>query len=603
MSRSFTIGLVFAFASIIVFGVAIVSVLAADNPQPEAPHSADLQTELDKDLIFKALCDEMTRSYSRLAAPGHARPYFIDYCMYENDDFSVEATLGTLAARSRRRSRVLLPTVRVGSYEMDNSNFRSDASSSNFSEIEDFAPIDDDYLAIRRSLWLMTDARYKMAVETLEEKKAYLLEKSISDTTPDFSKEKPFNYLLPTEKLTLDEESWSQVTRRLSDVFRQYPRVYNSWVRYDERVTNTWLANSEGTRVRYPERACRFLICASIRTADGMAYSDHLPFVTRKRDRLAAIEEMETAAKEMAERLEKVADARPFDYFEGPVLFEGQASAEFFAQVLAPNLKVVRMQSNEAIFDAASSNPLASKLGRRVLPTFLSVTDDPLCKFHDGVELCGFEVDEQGVPAQRVKLIEDGFLKNLLSGRTPTQKVSRSNGHGVSFDSSDLAKNSTLFIESSSSRSKEELVELMRKLASESGLDHYYVVRRVSNKVRDDDSGEMEQFQLSLPGAINMSRPLLLYKVSSKDGREELVRGARFNPMNLRTLKDIVAAGDDSHAHVVEGSLNDYFHVITPSIVVQDVEIEKLSADKVKPPVIPSPLMESNGSLEKGLSN
>lgn len=578
----------------------MASAFAADTSEPEAAHSADLQAELDKDMIFKALGDEMSRSYNRLAAPGHARPYFIDYCMYENDDFSVEATLGTLVSRSRRRSRGLLPTVRVGSYEMDNSNFRSDASSYDFSEIEEFAPIDDDYLAIRRSLWLMTDARYKRAVEILEEKKAYLLEKSISDTTQDFTREKPFKYLLPTEKLTLDEESWSHLTRRLSAVFREYPRLYDSWVRYDERVTNTWLANSEGTRVRYPERACRFLVYASIRTADGMAYSDYLPFVTRKRDRLAAIEEMETAAKEMAERLEKVADAKSFDYFEGPVLFEGQASAEFFAQVLAPNLKVVRMQSNEAIVDASNSNPLENKLGRRVLPTFLSVTDDPLAKFYDGVELFGgFEVDEQGVPAQRVKLIENGFLKNLLSGRTPTQKVSRSNGHGVSFGSSDLAKNSTLVIESSSSRSKEELLGLMRKLASESGLDHYYVVRRVSIKLRDDDSGEMEQFQLSLPGAINMSRPLLLYRVSLKDGREELMRGARFNPMNARTLKDIVAVGDDARAHIVEGSPNNYFHIITPSIVVRDIEIEKLSADKVKPPVIPSPLMESGGSLER----
>lgn len=610
MSRSFPNLCPYILSSALILIASVVSIVstapahaAEQAPIKGAPEAvvADVEEQLQKDVRFKALADEMSRSYKRLVLPGHARPYFIDYSMFENDDFSVEATLGVVAAKARRRGTSLLPTVRVGSYQMDNTNFRSDTSNSNFEEIEEFSPIDDDYLAIRRSLWLLSDARYKKAVETLEEKKAYLLEKSVSDTTCDFTKEGAFFYLKPAEKLTIDKELWTEKTRRLSSVFRQYPRLYDSWVRFDERVTNTWLVNSEGTRVRYSERACRFLIFASVRTEDGMSYSDYQPFLTHDRDHLPSIEVLEIAIKEMAERLEKIACAKQFDYFEGPVMFEGQAAAEFFAQVLAPNLKVVRMQSNEVILDWANSNPLANKLGRRVLPTFLSVVDNPLAKYFNGVELFGgFEVDEQGVAAQRVKLVEDGCLKTLLSGRTPTEKVSRSNGHGVAGEGGDLAKNSSLFIESNSSQSKEELVELLKKLASESGLDHYYVVRRVSNKSRHDDSDDVEQFQVTLPGAINLAPPLLLYKVSIKDGSEELMRGARFNPMTVRSLKDIVAAGNDTAAHAVEGNLNNYYHIISPSIVVRDVEIEELNADLVKPPVIPSPLMSERDKPSAG---
>ena len=45
-------------------------------------------------------------------------------------------------------------------------------------------------------------------------------------------------------------------------------------------------------------------------------------------------------------------------------------------------------------------------------------------------------------------------------------------------------------------------------------------------------------------GSHPVSVPILIYKVD-KDGHEELIRGVRFRELNVRSLRDIRAAGDD----------------------------------------------------------
>ncbi len=47
-------------------------------------------------------------------------------------------------------------------------------------------------------------------------------------------------------------------------------------------------------------------------------------------------------------------------------------------------------------------------------------------------------------------------------------------------------------------------------------------------------------------GSRPVSLPLRVYRIY-QDGQEEMVRGLRFRALNVRSLKDIVAAGDDSN--------------------------------------------------------
>lgn len=550
----------------------------------------------DGDITMDAITDELSRSVEKLKAPGHAAPYFLEYDMYENDDFSVDASLGSVLSKSRRHGRTAFPTLRVGSYKMDNTNFRG---SSSLDTPDDAITIEDDYFAIRRALWLLTDSRYKQALETLDEKKAFLLEKSEVEDLDDFSHETPLNWLKPVKKLGIDTEAWTERVRKLSEVFRKHTFLYDSWARFDERILNSWLINSEGTRVRTSECSCRYLLFASIRAKDGMQFSDWEPIISHDRMNLPLIESVQNTAEKMVSRLKDIAEAPLVEDYEGPVLFEDQAAAEFFAQILAPLVTSMRSKINEPL-DPFNNNPFSKKLGKRVMPVFMSVTDDPLTKYFNAQELFGtYDVDEQGVRGQKVKLIEDGVLKTLLSGRTPTREVKHSNGHGVAGEGSNTSRCSCLYIDSKMKLRHKELVAHLKKMGKELGLEHVFIVRRLANSSRQSEGDLQSSVSWSGPNSKTLSNPLLIYRVSVKDGKESLVRGARFSSVTSRVLKEIVATGAEVQAYPVETTSNNYFHVITPSIILREIEIERVPPEQVRPPILENPLLEASDPARK----
>ena len=65
------------------------------------------------------------------------------------------------------------------------------------------------------------------------------------------------------------------------------------------------------------------------------------------------------------------------------------------------------------------------------MPDFMNAVDDPGLKTFDGKGLIGsYEIDDEGVPAQAVKLVDAGRLDNYLIGRQPVRDFPQSNGHG-----------------------------------------------------------------------------------------------------------------------------------------------------------------------------
>ena len=84
------------------------------------------------------------------------------------------------------------------------------------------------------------------------------------------------------------------------------------------------------------------------------------------------------------------------------------------------------------------------------------------------------------------------------------------------------------------------------------------------------------------------------------DGREELIRGVRFRGLNARSLRDIISAGADEQAFHFAGSGSSLpvmgqggyvtlHSVIAPSVLFEDLELEKRQEDWPKLPVVPPP--------------
>ena len=90
------------------------------------------------------------------------------------------ATFGAVTGSVAYRGRTLRTDVRVGSPQFDNSNTSESLFSANIESL----PVDDDYAALRRELWLRTDEAYKSAVETLAKKKSAAAGQVTDDSVP-----------------------------------------------------------------------------------------------------------------------------------------------------------------------------------------------------------------------------------------------------------------------------------------------------------------------------------------------------------------------------------------------------------------------------------
>jgi hypothetical protein len=85
--------------------------------------------------------------------------------------------------------------------------------------------------------------------------------------------------------------------------------------------------------------------------------------------------------------------------------------------------------------------------------------------------------------------------------------------------------------------------------------------------------------------------PVLLYKVSTEDGHEELTRGGVFTNVSTRVLREIEAAGDDSKAYP-SSSGHQITSIVAPSVLVKEIEIQKPERSNSKGPVLKNPYFD-----------
>jgi len=112
---------------------------------------------------------------------------------------------------------------------------------------------------------------------------------------------------------------------------------------------------------------------------------------------------------------------------------------------------------------------------------------------------------------------------------------------------------------------------------------------------------EVRRLMSGQQGGRPVSPPILVYKVYV-DGHEELVRGMRFRGFSVRSLKDILAAGDDSAAFeymdnglpfalIGGGGFTAEACVVAPSVLIDDLELHPVEEELPKLPVVSAPDM------------
>jgi predicted Zn-dependent protease len=522
------------------------------------------RTDAQKDPVLKAMMEEMDRSMAQLHLEGFQKPYFIEYRLDDAEGFHTRSVFGGSVGSNLFRRRAVRVTVHVGDYKTDSSG-RGDSTTN-------LETLDDDPIALRSALWMGTDQAYKAALDAYARKQAELKQVQTLPQADDLSHEKPVVVLENPLSLKIDEKAWERLTAQASGLFRsdsslarfkqdiQYSMAY-----FDAQAVTNYLVNSEGAVTRTSATRYDLDFSTGGQAADGMnldrsyyiagnALTDldnESDFLRHAADCIKGLEELRAAP--MVE-----------EEYHGPVLINADAATGVLKGLLGRAIVANRPNLGT---EARTTGAFASSYHARVLPDFFSVVDDPSQATFNGKGLVGaYTVDQEGVPAQAVNVVKDGKLENYLIGRQPVRDFPQSNGHGrASIFGAAQPAIGVLRIEAKDGQSSGDLNRKLLDMAKDRGLSAVYLVE-------------------AMAGGMN---PRLLYKVAP-DGARTLVRGARLEDLDLRTLRSgIVAAGKELFVNNQLGNLADT--VLAPALLFDDVTLKRANEKNDKLPFYPPP--------------
>jgi TldD protein len=565
----------------------------------------DATKQVAADVQLRAMTDELARSKD-LQLNNLEKPYFLQYTISDSENFAVNASLGGITSSNSVHLRQPKLQVRVGDYKFDNTN-------SVFSQNTRFGliPIEDDYGAIRANLWLWTDVLYKASVDQITRKRTALTEIADPDKTPDFAPAKPVQCLQPISQPKLDEDGLRKMVRSVSAVFTHYQNVTASQVRLRSISSTYRLVNSEGTVLRIPQQLADLSILSSAFAPDGTRVWNHQFITTVLAAQLPKEKELLEAAKATAAETDFLAKSPLGEDYNGPVLFEREAAAEMMAQVLTDTLRLPRKPVSPPGVNVPEAQIIesvwASKINSKVMPGWITMVDDPSKDRFGDVPLTGqYPVDDEGVPAQRVTLVEKGVLKNFLLSRQPVRTFNASNGHGrlPGRFGSEAATIGNLFVQADGGVPDAQLKAKLLEKVKAAGLKYGLIIRRMDFP-STANLQELESLgrQLQKNGvARTLNTPILVYK-AYEDGREELVRGLRFKEFSAKDLRDIAGASDHSFVlnyvnngssfNLVDaGSEATTSSVVCPSLLFDSIELTRAENEGGRLPVVPSPPLD-----------
>lgn len=523
------------------------------------------RADAEKDPVLKAMLVELDRSMSQLQLPGFAKPFFIQYRIEEVNEFQTKAEFGASEGAGHLRQRVARVTVRVGDYKTDSSGGRGDGA------IE-LAGLDDDPIALRSALWQATDQAYKNALSAYAQKQAELKQVQTPPQADDFSQESPVVSLAPPVVLQIVDKAWTARVARLSGLYRTDPALSATQrdIEYAEasfraRATTTWIASSEGTIVRKSAAQYEESFAAGTQAPDGMNIDRSYSSTGSSPADLDAEAVFNKHAVDEIQSLAELRKAPLVDEeYHGPLLMSADAASDVLRSLLSTAVTATRPPLGT---EARTNGPFASSFHARVLPDFMNVVDDPGLKTYEGKGLVGaYDVDDEGVPAQAVKLVDAGRLDNYLIGRQPVRDFPHSNGHGrAGVTGPAHPAIGVLRISAENGLTDGDLNQRLLAIAKDRGLASVYFVETMGGP----------------------RTPRLLYRMTS-DGKRELVRGAALDDVDERALRSsIVSAGKDLFVANFYGDVPTT--VMAPALLFDDATVRRANAKNQRLPFYPPP--------------
>ncbi len=536
-------------------------------------------------VLLDALTSELHRAFTSLGRKSDGKqdaekqlpPYFLSYAVSDASYVAIRAQFGALVDSSANHMRVADVQVRLGEPKLDNTHGTHRGSAVNSLQL----PLTDDRNALARTLWLATNVGYGNAMDNyLRVKTEAEVRAKEEDTSPDFSQEAPEVHMgKPAPPVVVDRVAWEQRVRALSKVFREYPNVYQNVVMLTVQNETDYFASSEGSEVVAPHLQARLVVFAVTRAEDGMDLFRAQTFEAETVEGLPAEPVLEAAMRDLGKSLEALRIAPVTEPFDGPVILSGRAAAVFFHEVLGHRLEGQRQRGDE------EGQTFTKEVGKGVLPTFLSVADDPTLTTFGKTWLSGnYQYDDEGEKARRVELIQDGVLKTFLMSRLPIASFSASNGHGrAQTGRMPTGRQGNLIVTSTKSETEAELKKQLVEEAKKQGKPYGLYFEDISSGFAVTTRNSPQAFQVI---------PLVVWRVYVDGRPDELVRGVSIVGTPLAAMKRILATGDKSEVFNGEcGAESGTVPVsaVAPAMLLSEMETQKQAQGTARPPILAIP--------------
>jgi predicted Zn-dependent protease len=553
-----------------------------DAGKPAAEPTADPQ-------LLDAMQAELHRAINSLGSavgtsPAAAtstqpqpRPYFLSYSVSDAESMILTAQFGAMVNSNTSHTRTADVQVRLGTPALDNTHGVHRTSALTTMPL----PLTDDRPAIERTLWFATNRGYAKALDALEKVKTeQQVRAKEEDASADFSEQKPVSDVLPAApELALDRAAWEDRLRAISAIFRAHQNILYDMVILQTSHQTDYFVSSEGSRVASPLMVARLVIVARTRAVDGMDLFRALTFEADATGHLPAQAAVLQQTEAMARNLDDLRTAPITEPYEGPAILSGRAAAVFFHEVLGHRLEGQRQRGDE------EGQTFTKLLGKPILPNFLSVADDPTLAEIHGQPLSGhYLFDDEGQPAKRVDLVDEGVLKTFLMSREPIASFAESNGHGrAETGKMPTGRQGNLIVTSTKTVTDAELREMLKAEAKKQGRAYGLFFEDISSGFAVTTRRSPQAFQVI---------PLVVYRVYVDGRPDELVRGVSIVGTPQAALSRIVATGD--HQDVFNGECGAEsgtipVSAVAPAMLISSIETQRQAQGTARPPLIPPP--------------
>ena len=543
-----------------------------------APQSA---AQAQPSPLLAAMSAELERSMPVLSK-ADPPAYYIDYTLTDSVRTNVSGSNGALLDSSETHMRWLEANVRVGNYELDNTHKVGGTQPAYQPGPGIAAPIDDDPSVLRRAIWLETDSQYRAAAEALVKIKTNknVQVQSAEGQAPDFSHEKAHTFIGPRASYELDRKPWEQKVRNYTAYFRQSAQILNSIVTFSAQAENQYQVDTEGSKLQFGQVRYRLELFIQGKAPDGMDIDRYYNFDWTDPKDTPTDAAVAAAEKTMRGELEALVAAPLVEPFAGPAMLTGRAAAVFFHEVFGHRDEGFRQK------DVNEGQTFARKVGETIMPSFITIVDDPTKhSLGKSVLLGEYPYDDEGVPSEPVTLVDHGVLKNFEMSRQPLTDFPASNGHGRrQLGAQPVSRQGNLIVESSKTVTHAELRKMFIEEMKRQGKPFGLLIDDIAGGFTFTGRGQPQAFQV---------QPLVVYEVFA-DGRPDLlVRGVDIVGTPLIALTKIMATDDtteifNGYCGAESGSVP--VAAAAPAMLISEMEVQKKESSSDKPPVLPHPL-------------